>query len=243
MTTQPKPRTSRAKKTDTTQTPAPVVETQQPTLEEQPQQPEQEKFASPDELVPSLTKEVQDGPKEELVLAKGIKIKAAPKQLEQIKAIDVEGFLASKYMLSPEGYSPKLKAIIQFMETYTDAMRKGTPVDAKTGANRQYRLLQMIRGALDAQTSDALINFDTILYFVNQNKVTVFNERLAARFYNLLPEHEVNPFLSVITLLLKTASPRERQAGLGSIQLKDIEKAFNSEQQVTNFYAFFAKNG
>ena len=250
MATQPKPTTRRNTRAKKETTEAQATEQTQPTQEQTPELSEpqtqenavEQTPASPEELVPNFSVDEKPADKETVELVRGIQIKAAPKQLEQIKAIDVNGFIASKYSLQPESFSSKLKAIIVFMEGYVDAMRKGVPVEAKAGANRQYRLLQMVRGALDAQSSEALINFDTILYFVNQNKVTVFNERLAARFHNHLPDHEVNAFLAMMTLLLKTASPRERQTGLASVQLQEIAKAFNSEQQVTNLYAFYAKN-
>lgn len=155
----------------------------------------------------------------------------------------LEGFIKMKYHLNPEQYDSSTKAIIRGLETYISKMGFNCMVDKEEGVRQQMAFYQLLRAALDIpHTSMAIMNYDILLFGVSLNLDTVFNERLAGRFVNQLPENLQQSFLDMMVLIINTANPRTRARGLKIVDLQKLIDRAPKGNFSTNLLAYYSNN-
>lgn len=175
-------------------------------------------------------------------LAEGIKLSGSPEIVQGVLQAPVEDFLKSKYRLTPDIYSTVLKHVIARMRSYIDNMKIPVPVNPEKGASEQFQFLQTFRAALDnVDAMDAIICYDALLYMANQARDILFNERLSCRFYNRLRVMDQKVFLNVMTLVMKTMSPRQRADGLRGINMEIIFDSIANSRIKDNLVSFYAR--
>lgn len=189
------------------------------------------KQTEPETVTPNDTKEV-----------KGFKI-STPEAAKVNKSKDVHGFIKHKYFLEQEQYPSSLVITIKGVEDYMKLMNVRAPVTPENGARAQSRFLQIVHASLENKDAgEAMMCFDAVLFMVNSNTETVFNERLTGRFYNRLSEPQQHQLLRMMNLLLLTANPATRVAGLAKTRLEEVVKTLRTETQRANLTAYYAKN-
>lgn len=164
-------------------------------------------------------------------------------QTPEVSNPDVHGFIKHKYFLDLEQYPTALKVTIKGVEDYIKTMNVRAPVTPEIGARAQSRFVQTICASLENKNSgEAMMCFDALLFMVNRNTIDVFNDRLTGRFYNRLPLNSQNQLLKLMNLLMLTASPATRAAGLAKTRLEEVIGCLTSDTQKQNMTAFYAKN-
>lgn len=164
-------------------------------------------------------------------------------QTPEVNNPDVYSFIKHKYFYDLEQYPTSLKVTIKGVEDYIKTMNSRAPVTPEIGARAQSRFVQTICASLENKNSgEAIMCFDALLFMVNRNTTDVFNERLTGRFYNRLPLPAQQQLLKLMNLLLLTASPATRTAGLTKTRLEEVLVCLTSNTQKQNMAAFYAKN-
>lgn len=157
------------------------------------------------------------------------------------EACDVPTFLKKKYGLDEADYPQRLKNTIRGINDYISNMRNGVPVNPDAGAKHQANWLRTILGALDTSQEEAMVCFDTIMFVASKHPVDLFNDRLAARFFNRLHDAVQPLFLALQKDIVNGCNVRNRQQFLSNTVIENTVRLLKNQQQQTNYLAYWSK--
>lgn len=188
---------------------------------------------------PETPEQPKVAPTEDKDLGNGVVLKTPVD--EGVRNQTLEGFLLSKYNLTPENYSEALKRTIRGFETYHANMNARVPVQLEEAAKHQAAWLRTIAGALDGAASDSNICFDVILHLAYRHQDDLFSDRLACRAFNLMPASSRDLFTLYQTIIVNAANPRNRVRYIKSqLNLTSVGNAIRSENQRRNLLSFLS---
>jgi hypothetical protein len=160
----------------------------------------------------------------------------------QIVELSLEEYLEGKYKLTTDALTPRSKMLIGRITTYIDAMKSGVPVNQADAIKNQTIFLQTMQGILESNSKDAQLCWDVLLFLANKHSHDLFNERLACRYYNGLPDAAQHRFLALMSLVVATANIRNRVKALRDYPIEAVLKRLPTEKQKLNLSAYYASN-
>lgn len=161
--------------------------------------------------------------------------------VEQV-TMSLDDYLKGRYKKERSELSSRSTMLIGRIEKYIEDMKPPKMVSAAGAGKNQAFFLQTVLGILESDSQDAMLMWDVLLFLANKYSVELFNERMACRFYNMMPEHQQQPFLKVMNLVVATANVRRRAAALRLMPLQAITAILSNEKQKANLAAYYASN-
>ena len=174
----------------------------------------------------------------EQVIGRGVKLS---KPLDK-STLQLEDFLKRRYNIVEADLNTRCKMLVGRIQQYIEEMRDGKMSTQDGVVRSQGAFLQTMLGILDSEPTDAILCWDILLFLANKHEDDLFNDRRAMRFYNRLPEANQRLFLSLMTLVLGTASPRKRVQTLKTYPIETVNVLLKNERQRTNLSGYYAAN-
>lgn len=112
-------------------------------------------------------------------------------------------------------------AIVTALADYVAMMRPGLPQDFNEGARRQVQLWSVLKNNIENVSMDFKDRWDTILAFFAKDESGCFTHQYIYRFaeYIHLDPVSSEAFFNILDLIMLTANPAGRAAGLKQVDL------------------------
>lgn len=136
---------------------------------------------------------------------------------------------------------PLLASFISDFDAYAESMRPGRAHAGKEGVIIQTKFYRTIQAIMRVEGSKFNLIYGALLSFVKENKDTLFSQRYAYRYFDMLEMamSDRKNYERMMNLIISTCDPTTRSQAIKQIDLTATLSGFKNEevhQKVLGFY-------